>query len=181
MRMQLNNRGKRSPRIILNIGVNLGRQARAAESFEKWWRTVGETPKASRVVGNGEGCPPTQPSSGSGGASWTPPEGSGAQPRPKLNLVNSECQRNHLSWHVFQWIFFHISIVVVQLCRRFEWKEGEWRTHDMHGFYRAMLCIRGRLLAVALCPSVCPSQAGVLLKWLNVGSHKEYHTIAQGV
>ena len=24
-------------------------------------------------------------------------------------------------------------------------------------FYRAMLCIRGSLLAMALCPSVCPS------------------------
>jgi len=154
MRMQLNNRGKRSPRIILNIGVNLGRQAGAAESFEKWWRTVGETPKASRVVGNGEGVSPTQPSSGSGGASWTPPEGSGAQPRTKLNLVNSECQRNHLSWHVFQWIFFHISIVVVQLCRRFE-----KRTNDAHTTCMVFTarCYVSVVLAVALCPSVRPS------------------------
>jgi len=58
--------------------------------------------------------------------------------------------------------------------------------HDR--FYRAMLCIRGTtVLAVALCPSVRPSvrpslrpaQVGVLLKRLNVGSHKQHHTIAQ--
>jgi len=34
---------------------------------------------------------------------------------------------------------------------------------------------------VFVCPSVCLSQVGVLLKWLNVGSHKQYHTIAQGL
>jgi len=46
-----------------------------------------------------------------------------------------------------------------------------------------MLCIRGT--SHGLCPSVClsvrlsvsPSQVGVLLKWLNVGSHKQHHTI----
>jgi len=31
-----------------------------------------------------------------------------------------------------------------------------------------------------VCLSV-PTQVGVLLKWLNVGSHKQRHTIAQGV
>ena len=40
--------------------------------------------------------------------------------------------------------------------------------------------------AVALCPSclsvcLCLSHVGVLLKRLNVGSHKENHTIAQGL
>ena len=41
-------------------------------------------------------------------------------------------------------------------------------------FYRAMLCIRG--------PSVRPSvTVGVLLKRLNVGSHKQHHTIAHGL
>ena len=38
---------------------------------------------------------------------------------------------------------------------------------------------------MALCPSVRlsvrPSQVGVLLKQLNVGSHKQHHTIAQGL
>jgi len=50
-----------------------------------------------------------------------------------------------------------------------------WTVH-----YRAMLCIRGTI-AVGLCPSVCVclclSQAGVLLKRQNVGSHKQHHTI----
>jgi len=52
-------------------------------------------------------------------------------------------------------------------------------------------CYASAVLAMALCPSVClsvcpsvrpsvrPSQAGVLLKRLNVGSHKQHHTIAQ--
>ena len=53
-------------------------------------------------------------------------------------------------------------------------------------FYRAMLCIRGTSHGpVSVCPSVSlsvrPTQVGVLLKWLNIGSHKEHHTIAQGV
>jgi len=47
-------------------------------------------------------------------------------------------------------------------------------------FYRAMLCIRGtshRPVSV----SVSVSQVGVLLKRLNVGSHKQRRTIAQGL
>ena len=39
----------------------------------------------------------------------------------------------------------------------------------------AMLC------PVSVRPSVRPSQVGVLLKRLNVGSHKQHHTIAQGL
>jgi len=53
-------------------------------------------------------------------------------------------------------------------------------------FYIAMLCIRGTShgpvsvrLSVRL--SVCPSQVGVSLKRLNAGSHKQHHTIAQGL
>ena len=51
------------------------------------------------------------------------------------------------------------------------------------GFYRAMLCIRGtihRPVSVCVCPSVCLSQVGVLLKRLNFGSHKQNHTIPPG-
>jgi len=48
------------------------------------------------------------------------------------------------------------------------------------GFYRAMLCIRGISHGpVSVRPSVCPTQVGVLLKRLNVGSHNQHHTIAQ--
>ena len=40
-------------------------------------------------------------------------------------------------------------------------------------------------LCLSVCPSVrlsvCPSQVGVLLKWLNRGSHKQHHTIPQGL
>ena len=40
-------------------------------------------------------------------------------------------------------------------------------------------CNASAVLARGLCLSVCLSQVGVLLKRLNVGSHK-HHTIAQG-
>jgi len=44
--------------------------------------------------------------------------------------------------------------------------------------YCAMLCICGTSHGPV---SICPSQVGVLLKRLNVGSHKQHHTIAQGL
>ena len=34
---------------------------------------------------------------------------------------------------------------------------------------------------MALCPSLCPSQVGVLLKRLKVGPQKQHHTIARGL
>jgi len=49
-------------------------------------------------------------------------------------------------------------------------------------FYRAMLCMRGIShgpVSVSLC--LCLSQVSVLLNWLNVGSHKQHHTIAHGL
>jgi len=42
-------------------------------------------------------------------------------------------------------------------------------------------CYASAVLAMALCPSVRPPQVGVLLKRLNVGSHKQHHTIPQGI
>ena len=45
-----------------------------------------------------------------------------------------------------------------------------------------MLCFYpcdARMLAVVVCPSVCLSQVGLLLKQLNVGSRKQRHTTAQ--
>jgi len=47
-------------------------------------------------------------------------------------------------------------------------------------FYRAMLCIRGTSHRPVYV-SVSVSQVGVLLKRLNVGSHKQRRTIAQGL
>jgi len=48
---------------------------------------------------------------------------------------------------------------------------------------RAMLCIRGTSHGPVsvVRPSARPSQVGVLLKRLNVGSHEQHHTIAQGL
>jgi len=54
-------------------------------------------------------------------------------------------------------------------------------------FYRAMLCIRGTShgpVSVCVCVCVCLfrlSQAGVLLKRQNIGSHKQHHTIPHGL
>jgi len=51
-------------------------------------------------------------------------------------------------------------------------------------FYRAMLCIRGTShgsVSVCVCLCLCLSQVGVLLKRLNLGSHKQHHTIVQGL
>ena len=67
-------------------------------------------------------------------------------------------------------------------------KTGPWKEYMVRrlimNFYRAMLCIRGTSHGpVSVCLSVCVrlSQAGVLLKRQNVGSHKQHHTIPQGV
>ena len=46
--------------------------------------------------------------------------------------------------------------------------------------YAMVVCL-SICLSVCLClsVSVCPSQVGVLLKWLNIGKRKQRHTIAQ--
>ena len=59
-------------------------------------------------------------------------------------------------------------------------------TETLNIFYRAMLCIRGTShgpvsVCLSVSVSVCLSQVGVLLKRLNGGSHKQHHTIAQGL
>ena len=51
-------------------------------------------------------------------------------------------------------------------------------------FYRASSSSRGIChgrVSVCLSVCVCLSQVGVLLKWLNVGTRKQRHTIAQGL
>ena len=75
--------------------------------------------------------------------------------------------------------------------RRYRWiasasTQQHTSTAHTHCFYRAMLCIRSTShgpVSVCLClfVCVCLSQAGVLLKRLNVGSHKQHHTIPQGL
>ena len=50
--------------------------------------------------------------------------------------------------------------------------------HNVHTcFYHAMLSCYASTVSVCL----CLSQVGVLLKRLNTGSHKQHHTIAQGL
>ena len=66
-------------------------------------------------------------------------------------------------------------------------KFSRWYFGYKYVKYRAILviftarCYASAVLAMALCPSVRPSQAGVLLKRLNVGSRRQHfcHTIAQ--
>jgi len=57
------------------------------------------------------------------------------------------------------------SIFEVQLCCRFI----------------TVRCYASAVLAIWACVCVCLSQVEVLLKRLNVGSHKQHHTIAQGL
>jgi len=42
-------------------------------------------------------------------------------------------------------------------------------------------CYASAVLAMGLCLCLSVSQVGVLLKLLNVGSHKQHHTIALGL
>jgi len=37
------------------------------------------------------------------------------------------------------------------------------------------------MLSSCVRPSICPSQVRVVQRWLNLGSHKQCHTIAQGL
>ena len=47
--------------------------------------------------------------------------------------------------------------------------------------YASAVLAMGLCLSVSVSVSVCVSQVGVLLKRLNVGSHKQHRTIAQGL
>ena len=81
---------------------------------------------------------------------------------------------------------FRKNIMTFRSCKSYFERSFENLVVILSIFYRAMLCIRGTSHGpVSVCPSVClsvrPSQVGVLLKRLNVGSHKQHHTIAQGL
>ena len=67
----------------------------------------------------------------------------------------------------------------VEHMKRFE-KSVLYLLHEAVNIFTAR-CYASAVLAMALCPSVCPSQVGVLLKRLNIGLHKQHHTIAQGL
>ena len=46
--------------------------------------------------------------------------------------------------------------------------------YAMRAWYMLSSCVH-----LSICPFVCLSQVGVLLRWLNLGLHKQSHTIAQ--
>ena len=52
---------------------------------------------------------------------------------------------------------------------------------DILDFYRASYALAVYAMAVCLSVCLCLSQVGVLLKWLNIGTRKQRHTIAQGL
>jgi len=90
--------------------------------------------------------------------------------RTALGLSN--CTKNYSQKQISDITFYQKNgLQIRQICR-----------HNVCNFYRAMLCIRGTShgpVSVCFCLSVCLSQAGVLLKRQNVGSHKQHHTILQ--
>jgi len=59
------------------------------------------------------------------------------------------------------------------------------RTHENTKIIFTARCyasaVQAMGLCLSVCLSVCLSRVGVLLKRLNVGSHKWHHTIAQGL
>jgi len=71
---------------------------------------------------------------------------------------------NNLFWLTMVNIWLAIFLIVVL---------NSW------GLFFTARCYASAVLAMALHPSVCPSQVGVLLKRLNIGSHKQHHTIPQ--
>ena len=103
------------------------------------------------------------------------------RPATRVNILNTNgrCSSAHCTYQLYfssaNWTDeFMIDLVrdVVAYCSY----------GGSGGFYRAMLCIRGTSHGpVSACVCVCLSQAGVLLKRLNVGSHKQHHTIVQGL
>jgi len=87
--------------------------------------------------------------------------------RSKTNLDFTEARDSEWQWH---------QLGHMQVCTSLQ-TDNHASTPPL-SFFTAR-CYVSAVLAVALCPSVCPSQVGVLLKRLNVGSHKQHHTIPQ--
>jgi len=79
--------------------------------------------------------------------------------------------------------FLFLQILPTVAFLFFFWTDStDTNTSALIRFYRTMLCIRGTSHGpVSVRLSICPSQAGVLLKRLNVGSQEQHHTIAQGL
>jgi len=72
------------------------------------------------------------------------------------------------------------GMYLARLLRNFQklWEASCWNIFTARCYASAVLAMA---LCLSVCLSVCPSQVGVLLKRLNAGSHKQHHTIAQGL
>ena len=130
-----------------------------------------------------------------------PPAGSGAESQPKSNLVHFSFKICHLVATVLM-IFLRINLPNFGDCAPVIFAIRHQKNYFPQLFPGSMLlppaeelaiptpfftarCYASAVLAMGLCLSVCAcvclSQVGVLLKRLNRGSHKQHHTIAQGL
>ena len=89
------------------------RKYRGAEGAEYRAPKARESRRQRRRVGRGmgRGYPPPQPTRGSGGASWAPPAGCGAQPRPKTILVLSGSATTAFVEYLSQILHFFLQIL----------------------------------------------------------------------
>ena len=91
----------------------------------------------------------------------------------KTNLDFTETRDSEWQWH---------QLGHMQVCTSLQ--TDNYASTPPLSFYRAMLCIRGTShgpVSVCVCVCLCLSQAGVLLKRQNIESHKQHHTIPQGL
>ena len=94
---------------------------------------------------------------------------------PRMRTSFAQCSFTYSASHIWNSLPHIITVYLDVTANTFKMK---FKTF----YYRVMLCIRGTSHGpVSVCLSVRPSQVGVLLKWLNVGSHKQHRTIIQGL
>ena len=99
------------------------------------------------------------------------------RPINSVSVTTMDTKRAELTYK--QTIYrVHVNDWVLHWRRRAAVK---YRTTFTSMLFFTARCYASAVLATALCPSVCPSQVGVLLKRLNVGSHKQHRTIAKGL
>ena len=95
--------------------------------------------------------------------------------------VNSSLKYSNSKWLLVTSYNYHRDL---QTQPGFEWITPLTAVNineDQCNFYRASYALAVYAMAVCLSVCVCLSQVGVLLKWLNIGTRKQRHTIAQGL
>ena len=122
---------------------------------------------------------------------------------PSLNQLDARhCARHELRWQQRCQTTIYLNVIGTSVWREptaFHWLSQNCYLHNFWQFLYhckyCQLCLTDDCqqflprdathpryyIAMGLCLSVCPSQVGVLLKRLNVGSHKQHRTIAQGL